>query len=67
MHTKVLVKYRKRLKFREKRHTRISKSRIVFSKVKYVPRQYKKLNSLYWRENLIPKFQSHICYLSCRT
>ena len=33
----------------------MSKSRPVFFKVKYVPRQYKKLNSLYWRENFDPQ------------
>ena len=54
MHTKVLVKYRKRLKFREK-DSHSSKSRTVFFKVKYVPKQYKKLNSLYWRENFDPQ------------
>ena len=37
----------------EETHIPKPKSRTVFFKVKYVTRQYKKLNSLSWRENFV--------------
>ena len=55
MDLKVLAKYQKFLNFLQEDPHSNTKITTVFFKVKYVSRQYEKLNSLYWGEDFDPQ------------